>query len=135
MGRCRFVQPEIVRLPLSDGDFIDVKRELTAGETRRIYARMMRDGIVPGEKTVYVPEQVGLTKMLEYIIAWSFVDGHGAPVEFSEDALKNLDVETFREIAEALDVHQTAQEARREADRKNRSGATGLRVISGSVAP
>jgi hypothetical protein len=34
--RNRFVKPEIVRLPLSGGDWLDVKRRLTSGEMRQV---------------------------------------------------------------------------------------------------
>jgi hypothetical protein len=68
MARCRFVQPDVVRLPLSDGDFIDVKRELSAGEQRRMFAGMVLHGVVPGEKTLLDPERVGITKMVEYLV-------------------------------------------------------------------
>ena len=35
MGRNRIVSPETIRLPLSDGDFLTVKKELNAGEYHR----------------------------------------------------------------------------------------------------
>src|SRR5690349_9037738 len=34
--RSRFVKPEVVRLQLSDGDWVEVKRRITAGEMRAI---------------------------------------------------------------------------------------------------
>ena len=39
MSRNRFVKPETVRLPLSDEDWIDVKRSLTYGEAKRAAAK------------------------------------------------------------------------------------------------
>lgn len=133
MSRCRFVQPDIVRLPLSDGDFIDVKRELNAGEQRKLFAGMVRDGVIPGEKTVLDPEQVGITKLVAYLVGWSLVDAKGAPVPVSEAALKNLDVETYTEIMTAVDTHETEQEAKR-ALAKNPESATGSKATSESVA-
>ena len=32
MGRCRVASSDVIRLPLSDGDFLTVKKELNAGE-------------------------------------------------------------------------------------------------------
>src|SRR5262245_21399021 len=61
----RFVQPEIVRLSLSNGDFLDVKRELNAGEHRGVFADMVKGGVV---KQGEIPEldlrKVGITRAL-----------------------------------------------------------------------
>lgn len=108
--RCRFVQPEIVRLSLSDGDFIDVKKELTAGEQRRMFAAMMRD-MTPGEKVTLNPELVGRTKLTAYVVGWSFVDAEGKPVPVSDSAIDNLDTDSYAEMVKAIDAHEAAQEA------------------------
>lgn len=120
MSRCRFVQPDIVRLPLSDGDWIDVKKQLNAGEQRRIFGRLVKAMHI-GEKTEVDPEQVGKTKLIEYIVGWSFVNAAGGPEPFSEDALENLDVDTFGEIVKAVDDHEETQERKR-LDAKNGQG-------------
>lgn len=130
MGRCRFVQPDVVRLSLSDGDFIDVKRELNVGEQRRVFAKMVRDGVHVGEQAVLDPERVGMTRVQEYLVDWSFVDADGKPTPVSESAIQSLDGDTFREIVAALDTHEAEQERHREDERKNRIGASGLRAIS-----
>ena len=127
---CPFVQPDVVRLPLSNGHFIDVKRELNAGEHRRVWANMVRDGVRPGEPTVLDPERVGLAQIMEYLVGWSFCDSHGAPVPISEAAVKNLQLPIFREVMTAIGVHENEQEQRYELDRKNQTGASGLRAIS-----
>ena len=119
MSRLRFVQPDLVRLPLSDGDFIDVKRELSAGEQRHMFAGMVLHGVVPGEKTLLDPERVGITKMVEYLVGWSLVDANGAPVPVSESALKNLQSETYTEIMVAIDNHENEQEQKRELAKQN----------------
>lgn len=118
MSRCRFVQPELTRLSLSQGDFIDVKKQLNAGEQRRVFGRMVRD-MTPGEKVTLDPEQVGRTKLVEYIVGWSFTGADGQPVPFSESALDNLNTETYAELIKAIDAHETAQEA----ERKNAQAA------------
>ena len=111
--RCRFVQPEIVRLPLSDGDYVDVKKELTAGEQRRMFAGMMRD-MTLGEKVTLNPELVGRTKVSAYVIVWSFVDAELKPVPVSDSAIDNLDTETYAELVKAIDAHEAAMEAVKE---------------------
>src|SRR5689334_13221248 len=126
MARCRFVQPEVVRLQLvevhrqdqrmleeklketrdakvkkaieaelkqvrqrianaeQDGYYVDVKKELNAGETRNVYDRMVKEHVA-GQPVKYDSRQVGLANMLEYIVGWNFTDLEGKPVAFSED--------------------------------------------------
>jgi hypothetical protein len=181
MGRCRFVQPEVVRLLLADvakraladlskadvehadtkaaqekirqdrqdkldnltakiveaerdGDYIDVKKSLNAGEQRRIFSRMMNE-ITPGEKFTLKPDEVGKTKIIEYLVGWSFVDTEGKPVPVSEAAIDNLDTETYADMTAAIDWHESALVTQREDERKYHNGAAGSKTTSGSVAP
>ena len=118
-SRNRFVQPRTVRLPLSDGDWIDVKAELNAGEQRRIFTGLVKT-MQAGEKPELNPEQVGKTKILEYVVDWSLRDGDKA-VPFSPAALDNVDPDTYSEIMAAVDAHDEAADKAR-AERKNGSG-------------
>lgn len=118
MGRNRFVQPTKTRLPLSAGDWIDIKTELTAGESRHVFAQLVKDMKV-GEKATLDPEKVGLTRLAEYIVAWSFVDPQGAPVPVSEAAIDNLTDDSYQEIVAALDEHEKGQKAKHEAEKKD----------------
>jgi hypothetical protein len=102
---------------LSEGDFIDVKRELTAGEQRMVFSGLVRD-MQYGEKIRLVPEQVGLTKLLAYLVGWSFVDADGKPVPVSETAINALDSETYAEMVAVIDAHEVGVEEAR-AIRKN----------------
>lgn len=128
MGRNRFVKPLIDRLPLSDGDWIDVKHELNAGEVRRVFTEMIREQRA-GSVAVINPERVGITKMLAYIVAWSFMDDNG-PVPFSEAALTHLDQDTFREIMDAVDAHETRTDEEREERKKKTAGEKPSSVTS-----
>jgi len=156
MGRCRFVQPGIVRLYLvdvhrrahaeleklvaekkekpealiaslakieeaeTDAEWIDVKRELTAGEQRHIFTGVVKTMDL-GEKTTLDPDQVGKTKLLEYIVGWSFLGFDGQPEHVSEGAIDTLDIETYRELVAAVDAHELAMTEARE---KKVAGAT-----------
>jgi hypothetical protein len=133
MGRNRFVSPDIVRIDLSDGDFINIKRELNTGEQRRVFSRFVKEAR-SGERFVLDPEQVGLTKIVEYLIGWSFVDASGAPVDVSEEAIKSLDVDTFKEIKEAIDQHEAKVDAERSARKNGTAGTPPSAVISASAA-
>ena len=128
MGRCRFVQPDVIRLPLSDGDWIDVKKELNAGEQRRVFSRLVKT-MHFNEKAEIDAEQVGLSKVVEYVVGWSFTDAAGKPVPVSEAAICNLDGDTYQEIVRAVDVHENEVESARELAKNakgdaNKSSAT-----------
>lgn len=132
MARCRFVQPDVVRLPLSDGDWIDVKKELNAGEQRRVFSRLVK-AMHFNEKAEVDPEQVGLSKVVEFLVGWSFTDSGGKPVPVSEAAIGNLDGATYAEIVKAVDAHEEASDKARD-ERKNEKGdETRSSAISSSV--
>lgn len=161
MPRCRFVQPDQVRIPLADvhrralaaldgkatpeertkaqakldasiadGDFIDVKRELNAGEQRDVFAAMVQTGTSFGEKFKINPHQVGKTKVIAYLLGWSFVDMDGKPVPVSPDAIDSLELDTYNEIVEAIDAHEAAIEQAREEKKRIRSTVNGSSVTS-----
>lgn len=120
--RNRFVQPDTIRIDLSDGDFIIIKKELNAGEQRRVFSDFVKEAR-SGEAFQLDPEKVGLTKILGYLVGWSFVDAEGKPVEVSEGAVKALDIASFREVKDAIDTHDDQIEKDREA-RKNAMAGT-----------
>jgi hypothetical protein len=120
MARNRFVIPDVVRLSLSDGDWIDVKKELNAGEQRKVFTNLVKN-MQAGEKPELNPDQVGKTKLMAYIVDWSLVDAKGERVKFTEGALDGVDSDTYGEIVKAVDAHDEAAEHAREA-RKNVQG-------------
>jgi len=132
MGRNRFVQPDTVRLDLSDGDYIDIKKELNAGENRRVFGRLVKD-MRAGEAITLEPEQVGLTKIVEYLIGWSFTDGDGRSVDLSEGAINNLDQDTYREISDAIDSHEAKVISERLSRKNGKAGTLPSEAISVSA--
>ncbi len=136
MARSNFVGNDEDTLPLKDGDYIVVKRELNVEEERNILAKMVKTAIA-GEKLELDPKQLGVTKVLEYIIEWGgpgFMDKSGRLVPFSATTLNNLRGSKFKEITDAIEAHEVAQEAAREA-LKNADGAISSSPISPSVEP
>ncbi len=132
MARCRFVQPDVVRLSLSDGDWIDVKKELNAGESRRVFTRLVK-AMHFNEKAEVDPDQVGLSKVIEFLVGWSLTDQSGKPVPVSEAAINNLDGETYAEIVKAIDVHEAASDAAREALKNAKGDVSTSSAILSSV--
>lgn len=112
----------------ADGAFIDVKRQLTAREQRRVFAKLVKE--MQAGKTTYDVEMVGFTKLVEYLVGWSFTDDNG-PVLVSEDAIDGLDQETYRDIARMIEEHEDSVTKEKE---KNRIGGTSSEAISPSAA-
>ena len=136
MARSNFVQNDVDRLELSDGDFVVVKRELNLEEERRIMARMAKT-VKAGEKLELNLEQVGIAEVLEYIVEWGgpgFQDSNGRLVPFSAATLRNIRTDKFREITDALEAHKTLQAAFREAEKNGLDGVSRSSAISPSVA-
>lgn len=131
MGRYRFVEPDRQRLKLSDDDWIDVKKELNAGEQRSIFSGMVKEQR-SGENALLDPDQVGLTKLVVYILGWSFKDAEGNRVAVTASAINSLDVDTYREINDAIDVHMAAVEHERMIRKNGQGGEKELPVISPS---
>lgn len=111
-----------------DGDWIEVKKELNTGEQRRLFTKLVKS-MRQGEAAELDPEMVGKTRLLEYIVAWSFVGPDGKPVPFSSSALDSLDTDTYvYDVIAAVDLHIEDVEKAREI-RKN-----GLSTSPASVA-
>lgn len=128
-----FVRPEIVRLPLSEGRWIDVKKRLTAGETRKMLTRLIKGWNDDGVRQID-PEFVGLTKLLAYVLGWSFTDDAGKPVAFNAKAIDDVDPDLYGEMIAAVDTHIQAQEQERAAEKNGQSGAVAPSAISSSAA-
>jgi len=124
MARCRFVQPEVDRLQLSEGDYIDIKRELSAGEHNDLMGDLIED-YTAGEKVKLKPKEVNRARLRAYIVGWSFTDPAGRPVPVSPSSIYNLDQETQTEIVAAIDAHEDGRKAQREDERKNFTGVSG----------
>lgn len=133
----RVVTPDFVRLPLSDGDWIEVKRRLNAGEQRAMFARMYEAG-VDGNLRLNTLQQ-GIAKVTAYLLDWSLVglDGKVIPVadasiETITAALDSIDIDSFREIRKAIEAHEEAQAAVRAQEKNDRDGEKARSAISTS---
>ena len=137
MSRCRVVAPDVVRLPLSDGDFLDVKKTLNAGEYRKMIYDQYKDA-PPGEKITLELRKIEMVKLLAYIVGWSFVGFDGQPLPYRPDepddiraaTIDSLDQDTYRELIQAVDAHEARDEAARAAQKKTRTTAPPLLATS-----
>lgn len=103
MARNRFVVPENTRLQLSDGDWIEVKKQLNVGEQKQLEAAGVTRSALGPPIIDWQEYQIGRAAV--WITDWSFADETGKQREFSVEALKAVDVDTFQEIQAALNAH------------------------------
>ena len=118
-----FVIPQVVRLPLPGGHWIDVKREITFGEQEEMFARMRRQ-MAPGEVPVLDTTRIRRSRMQAYVVGWSFVDPAGRPVPVGDAGFSQLTPDMGKVIAETLDTHEEHVLAEREAEKNAPDGAT-----------
>lgn len=131
----RIRRPETVKLDISQGDWLLVKKHLTAGEQRQIFRRMLAsDGSIE-------PVNVGLSKMIGYLVDWSITDPDGKKVEISDQsddvvaaALDSLDVDSYREILTAVETHEKQMQAVRDAEKNGKDGVSTSSPISPSAS-
>ena len=117
MGRCRVVAPEVLRLSLSEGDYLDVQKELNAGQYVELLSALM--------------ERKPFAKAIAYLVGWSLVGLNGQPLPYDLDmpeaerrsTIGALDKGTLREITAALDKHEAAEQAALDAKKKTPSSA------------
>jgi hypothetical protein len=135
MGRCRVVIPDAVRVPLSDGDWIEVKKRLNSGEQRAMFERMYISGI-DGRLRVN-PIQQGIAKATAYLLDWSICGLDGKVIGIADKsiatvtaALDSLEPDTTAEIVTAINAHEEAMDAQREQEKNVRAGEKNGSVIS-----
>jgi hypothetical protein len=144
MGRCRVVRPQEIQLSLSDGDWIRVKKRLTAGEAREQFARIVKDA-PGGERPTLASMQVGISRILAYLLDWSLTDEKGMvlplrngrgelAVDVMTASLNSIDPDSFSEILSAVEAHEEAMEKEREVEKNSQATASNSSAISTSVA-
>jgi len=135
---CRIVVPDVVVLPLSDGDSLTVKARLNSGEHRE----MIRGGVSygPDGDRTFDPLRGALAKILAYLVDWTFRGPDGRVVLIRDqgaavvtEALAMIDPDSYTEVLRAIEAHETAQEADRAAKKKTPDGSPTLLETSRSL--
>jgi hypothetical protein len=114
----RFVRPDEITLPLTHGDTITIRRELTHGERTALYRRTY---VEQQGQLVRDPLLTGMAVVTAYLIDWTF-QGEGdrkvpirhLSVDELTDTLNAIQGEAFMEILQAIQAHE-AQLAREQA--------------------
>lgn len=132
----RFVRPETLTLPLSQGDSITVKKRLNSGEERDLFARMYVAG-VDGQLKAN-PFQTGIALVTSYLLDWTFKDDGklvpiaGLAVDALITVLNNLEPEAYGEIRRAIEAHDGASRTEREQEKNAKDGGMALPATSPS---
>ena len=119
-------RPDDIVLQLSDGEWILVKKWLTAGESHQVFARMVKTlkqgqpddaGKPTADMNFDIAQMGGMSKAVAYLLDWSAKDPEGKPIVIRdrsarevETALNSLPPEAFKEISEAIDAHEKRME-------------------------
>jgi hypothetical protein len=122
------VSPEAVRVALSDGDWIDVRKRLNHGEHTEMLERLYV--VTPEGAARRDPLKWANVIVTTYLLDWSLAapaKGHLAirdqPRSALQDALNLLDPDDFAEIREAIETHASAVAADRAEKKRTSSGA------------
>jgi hypothetical protein len=110
--------PETKRIPLSNDNWILVKKHLTTGE----YRAMLKGYLSEDRSNTLEPTRVGLSKILTYLLDWSVDDSTLAIFDKPDDvrvaALNAIDPEDFGEILKAVETHMDEMQEVRALEKK-----------------
>jgi hypothetical protein len=116
MSRNRFVVPEVVRINLSDEEWIEIKKELNAGEERRHFNLATIPFVVNGQVVERVDwSQYEILRVHLWLVKWHIHDEKGEVPLLSLDAIRALDVPTFEEINQHIVAHILQQKELKKA--------------------
>lgn len=134
--KTRMRRPETVRLEISNGDWLLVKKHLTAGEHRK-----MLDGMLREDTQKVAAMKIGTSQVCAYLLDWSLIDLNDKKIAIMDDekallsALDAIDVESFEEIFKAIDAHAAAMKAERAKEKALPFTEPGSTATSPSPAP
>lgn len=130
-----FVAPETVRLDLPEGEWIEVKKQLSKGERDKVNAMLIKEVRGDGRMTPDF-EMMSKAEVIAYLVDWSLKD-NGQPIPIDTDAsrisaLNNMSEEGFEIVSDAVRKHVESVEAAK--PKKPKRGAKALSVTSASAA-
>ncbi len=132
----RVVVPDDVTLHISNGDWLVVKKRLNAGENKA----MVRAGTIDTGDGLRVDLMAaGLARIVAYLIDWSLtgLDGKVIPIRGKSatqvtEALHSIDPDSYTEILRAIEAHEQAMQAERDAEKNAQGGEPASPAISPS---
>jgi hypothetical protein len=124
-------QPETTKIDLAQGDYLIVKKRLTAGEKKLIYERA-------GGASDRI--KLAFSQAIAYLVDWgTFHDAmgqpmiiRGKPADEVGAMLDALDEHDYTEIIKAVGDHVDAMDAERAVEKNAQDGVNGSSPISPS---
>jgi hypothetical protein len=108
-----FVTADTVRLDLPDGEWIEVKAELSVSEEKRLTGAALQVNLRsvndPAADIPFNYERFSLLKLYTWLVDWSLKDAQGKAVPLTLDTLGALRGRCAGWIEAALDAHIAAQ--------------------------
>jgi hypothetical protein len=139
MGIC-FVRPETAVLTLANGDTLIVRKRLTCGEQRDQFSRSYEWVEGTDERSGFWRHNIsetGVALVTAYLVDWRSVTGEadsirGLSIQELTKVLRDLAPASFREIKLAIEAHEAAMDAEREAEKNGQGGEPNAPAISPS---
>lgn len=130
-----FVTPEIHRIELDEGQWIEIKKQLNVGESRRLATAgfkniKTRTEDQRGPGTDEMPEvgidwpRMSMARVKTYLIDWSICDENDKRVKVTEGAIEALDPDKFTIIDEAIDKYLDSVEEEKKVNSTKRGEQT-----------
>jgi len=134
----RVVAPATVKIDLSGGDWILIKKQLNHGEQSDMFARLYVAGF-DGQLRAN-PLAVGMAQVTAYLLDWNLLALdektplviRDQPLATVESILRSMSPEDFAEIAIAIQKHIAAMEEERQALKNPTGGVIGSPATSPS---
>jgi hypothetical protein len=117
--RCRYVLPDVIRYDLSEGDWVDLKRALTAGD--KWFVQSIHRQTETVDLAASWPAFESAIR-LSWIADWSFVDTNGDKTKPTRETLCELGLDTLDELDRTINAHMAAMVA--EKNGSSRGSAT-----------
>jgi hypothetical protein len=109
-----FLEDERERITFNDGEWAEVKQELTQADSDYILNQMAKGGATgtDGKSSARIDVQLGRMPLLERaIVAWSFTDDSGKPVPVNTETISKLRAKYRNIILKKVDeINQSANE-------------------------
>lgn len=132
----RIRPPETIKLDISNGDWLIVKKHLTAGEQRRIIKGTVQM-MAAGQEPVFDPVAADMGFVLAYLLDWSMTDLEekqipirNQPENVITSALESLPFDDYTEIVNAIQAHDVRMKAERDAEKNARTTVSKSLVTS-----
>lgn len=131
MSKNRFTSGEVERLDLSEGDWVEIVKDLNTGEQKKLEAAGLKPPIAvsqpDGTFKIVSPidwEVYEIDRAMIFLKAWSFRDKEDRPKPLTRDAVKALSPPDFEEVNQAIITYTIKRAAEKNAERVAREGLT-----------